>query len=80
MSVWLGGHSRARFISSVAPSFIALEVEDSRGAVAPNRNSVEALVLVFEGVHEGVRRMARAFDDPHEPRLLWPRDWSVPPP
>ncbi len=62
---------RARFISSVALSYVAMEVEDSRGAVASNRNSVESLVLLFEGVHEGVRRMARAFDDDHESRRRW---------
>jgi hypothetical protein len=62
---------RVRFISSVAPSYIALEVEDSRGSVDSNRNSVEGLMLLFEGVQEGVRRMARAFDDDHEPRRWW---------
>jgi hypothetical protein len=62
---------RVRFVSSLAPSYIALEVEDSRGAVASKRNSVEGLVLLFEGVQEGVRRMARALDDNHESRLRW---------
>ncbi|PTL75003.1 hypothetical protein [Vitiosangium sp. GDMCC 1.1324] len=47
----------------------ALEVEDSEGA--PDRNSVEALVLMFEAVRKGVRRMARAFDDNHESRRRW---------
>ncbi len=59
---------RVRFISSVAPSYVALEVEDSPGAVGSRRNSVEGLVLLFEGVQEGVRRMARAFDGDPEPR------------
>jgi hypothetical protein len=62
---------RVRFISSVAPSYIALEVEDSPGAVGSRRNSVEGLVLLFEGVQEGVRRMARAFDGDPEPRRWW---------
>ncbi|MFL5353742.1 hypothetical protein [Archangium sp.] len=60
---------RVRFISSSAESYMALEAEDSEGA--PNRNSVEALVLMFEGVRKGVRRMARAFDDEHESRRRW---------
>lgn len=60
---------QVRFTSSSEESYIALEVEDSEGA--PDRNSVEALVLMFEGVRKGVRRMARAFDDEHEPRRQW---------
>ncbi|PTL78812.1 hypothetical protein [Vitiosangium sp. GDMCC 1.1324] len=57
---------RVRFICSVAPSYYALEVEDSRGRI-----SVESLLVLFEGVREGVRRMSRAFDDPHESRHRW---------
>jgi hypothetical protein len=60
---------RVRFTSSSAQSYIAVEVEDSQGA--PNRNSVEGLVLLFEGVRKGVQRMARAFEDDHESRRRW---------
>jgi hypothetical protein len=65
---------QVRFTSSSAESYMALEVEDSEGA--PDRNSVEALVLIFEGVSKGVRRMARAFDDEHESRRRWRLGWA----
>jgi hypothetical protein len=61
---------RVRIISSIAPSYIAMEVEDSQWSVAPNKHSVEALVFLLEGVREGVRRMARALDT-YEPRIRW---------
>ncbi|MCY1080729.1 hypothetical protein [Archangium lansingense] len=61
---------RVRIISSIAPSYIALEVEDSQWAVAPDKHSADALVFLFEGVREGVRRMARAFDT-YEPPIRW---------
>lgn len=62
---------RVRVISSAAPGYFALEVEDSRASVAPHRHSVEALMVLFEEVREGVRRMALAFDTPHAPRFRW---------
>ncbi|MFE8595768.1 hypothetical protein [Archangium violaceum] len=62
---------RVRIISSIAPSYIAMEVEDSRWSVAPNKHSVEALLFLLEGVRKGVRRMTRAFSDTDEPRLRW---------
>ena len=62
---------RVRLISSASPGYMALEVEDSPWSVAPDRHSVEALMFLFEGVREGVRRMARAFPDIQEPRPRW---------
>ena len=38
---------RVRIISSIAPSYIALEVEDSQWAVAPDKHSADALVFLF---------------------------------
>jgi hypothetical protein len=62
---------RVRCTSSASPGDVALEVEDSRWAVAPDKYSAEALVCLFEDVHDGVRRMARALPDFHEPRPRW---------
>ncbi|HYO58200.1 hypothetical protein [Archangium sp.] len=62
---------RVRLISSASPGYLALEVEESPWSVAPDRHSVEALLFLFEGVREGVRRMARAFPDIQEPRPRW---------
>ncbi|HEX8438591.1 hypothetical protein [Archangium sp.] len=62
---------RVRIISSVAPSYIAVEVEDSRWSVAPTKHSVDALMVLFERVREGMRHMARAFDDDHESLRRW---------
>ncbi|AKJ02508.1 hypothetical protein ATI61_108104 [Archangium gephyra] len=62
---------RVRIISSITPSYIAMEVEDSRWSVAPDKHSVEALVFLLEGVRAGVRRMTRALSDADEPRLRW---------
>ncbi|WP_257451589.1 hypothetical protein [Archangium lipolyticum] len=62
---------RVRLISSASRDYIALEVEESPWSVAPDKHSVEALMALFEGVREGVRRMARAFPDTREPRRWW---------
>jgi hypothetical protein len=62
---------RVRLISSASPGYMALEVEESPWSVAPGKHSVEALLFLFEGVREGVRRMARAFPDIQEPRPRW---------
>ena len=62
---------RVRIISSITPSYIALEVEDSSWSVAPDKHSVEALVFLLEGVRAGVRRMARALSGPSEPCPRW---------
>ena len=59
---------RVRCISSVSPRYMALEVEDSHWAVAPDKYSVEALMCLFEQVREQVVRMAAAFPSYDEPR------------
>ena len=59
---------RVRCVSSASPGYVALEAEDSRWAVAPDKHSVEALMCLFEEVREGVRRMADAFPASDEPR------------
>ncbi|QRN95538.1 hypothetical protein JRI60_41835 [Archangium violaceum] len=58
---------RVRYISSASPNYLALEVEDSRWSVASDGHSVEALVCLFEGVREGMMRMADAFPSSSEP-------------
>jgi hypothetical protein len=62
---------RVRLISSDSPGYMALEVEESPWSVASDKHPVEALLFLFEGVREGVRRMARAFPDIDEPRPRW---------
>ncbi|HEX5746052.1 MAG TPA: hypothetical protein VFZ09_07400 [Archangium sp.] len=62
---------RVRCISSASPSYLALEMEPAPGSAAPDRHSVEELMCGFEDVHEGVKRMARAFPVYDEPRLRW---------
>ncbi|MFL5354355.1 hypothetical protein, partial [Archangium sp.] len=62
---------RVHVISSSVPSYVALEVVDSRRAKAPDRHSADALMFVLRDVRRGLRRMARAFDGPREPRRLW---------
>jgi hypothetical protein len=62
---------RVRCISSASPGYVALEVEDSRWAVAPDKYSAEALVCLLEDVRDGVTRMTRALPDDKEPRLWW---------
>ncbi|MCY1074114.1 hypothetical protein [Archangium lansingense] len=62
---------RVRCTSSASPGYVALEVEDSRWAAAPDRYSAEALVCLFEEVHDGVGRMARALSKDKEPHLRW---------
>jgi hypothetical protein len=47
---------RVRCTASASPGYVALEVEDSRWAAAPDRYSTEALVCLFEEVHDGVGR------------------------
>ena len=62
---------RVRLISSAAHGYIALEVRHSPWGVAPNKHSMEALVFLFEGVRETVRRMSRALPASYEPRPGW---------
>ncbi|MFY0569775.1 hypothetical protein ACN28E_38930 [Archangium lansingense] len=62
------GDWRVRCVSSASPGYVALEVEDSRWAVAPDKHSVEALMCLFESVREGVGRMSAAFPSSDEAR------------
>jgi hypothetical protein len=62
---------RVRCISSGSPGYMAMEVEQSAWAVAPDKYSAEALMCLFEDVRDGVSRMARAYPDFDEPRLRW---------
>ncbi|MFY0529762.1 hypothetical protein ACN28I_43565 [Archangium gephyra] len=62
------GDWRVRCVSSAEPGYVALEAEDSRWAVAPDKHSVEALMFLFEEVREGMGRMAAAFPSYDEPR------------
>ena len=55
------GDWRVRCVSSAEPGYVALEAEDSRWAVAPDKHSVEALMCLFEQVRAEVGRMAAAF-------------------
>jgi hypothetical protein len=62
---------RVHVISSEVPSYIALEVEDSRRVRTPGRHSAESLMELLEGAREALRRMARALEDPEELRRRW---------
>jgi hypothetical protein len=62
------GDWRVRCVSSAEPGYMALEAEDSRWAVAPDKHSVEALMCLFEDVRKGMGRMAAAFPSYDEPR------------
>ena len=62
---------RVRCISSGSPGYVALEVEESAWAVAPDKYSAEALVCLFEEVRDTMKRMARALPDADEPRVGW---------
>jgi hypothetical protein len=59
---------RVRCVSSASPRYMAMEVEDSRWSVAPDKHSVEALMCLFEEVREAVRRMSDAYPASDEPR------------
>ncbi|WNG44149.1 hypothetical protein F0U60_08555 [Archangium minus] len=61
---------RVLFSSSTSARYVAMEVEQTPWAVSPEKQSVESLVFTFEGVLEGIRRMARAIPSPDEPRPL----------
>ena len=62
------GDWRVRCVSSASPGYVAVEAEDSRWAVAPEKHSVEALMCLFEQVREAVGRMAAAYPASGEPR------------
>ncbi|MFL5348252.1 MAG: hypothetical protein ACJ8AT_25950, partial [Hyalangium sp.] len=62
---------RVHVISSAAPSYVALEVVDSRRAKVSGAHSAESLIFLLRDVRWGLRSMARAFDGPREPRRRW---------
>jgi hypothetical protein len=63
---------RVSLVSSSASSgYVAMQVEQTPWSRAPDRQSVESLVFTFEGVHEAVRRMARAAPETYEHRPRW---------
>jgi hypothetical protein len=62
---------RVRLGSCASLGYSAMEVEHTPWARAQDRQSVESLVLTLESVLEGVRHMARALSDTHEPRFHW---------
>ncbi|WP_375766841.1 hypothetical protein NR798_34865 [Archangium gephyra] len=62
------GDWRVRCVSSADPGYVALEAEDSRWAVSPDKHSVEALMCLFEDVRKGMGRMSAAFPSDDEPR------------
>ncbi|HEX8435711.1 MAG TPA: hypothetical protein VF697_11465, partial [Archangium sp.] len=59
---------RVRITSSASPGYVAMEVENSPNFVAPDKHSVEALVVTLEDVREGVRHMDHALSAAPEPR------------
>ncbi|QRK12658.1 hypothetical protein JQX13_23065 [Archangium violaceum] len=61
---------RVLISSSDSARYVAMQVEQTPWAVSPEKQSVESLVFTFEGMLEGVRRMARAIPSPYEPRPL----------
>lgn len=61
---------RVSLSSSASENYVAMQVEQTPWAVAPDKQSVESLVCTLEGVQEGVQRMARALDEPRPPRPL----------
>ncbi|MFE8603671.1 hypothetical protein [Archangium violaceum] len=68
---------RVRCTSSASPGYVALEVEDSHWAAAPDRYSAEALVCLFEEVRDGVGLMSRALPEDKEPRPVWRRGLAL---
>ncbi|HZH16691.1 MAG TPA: hypothetical protein VE057_20220 [Archangium sp.] len=71
------GDWRVRCVSSAEPGYVALEAEDSRWAVAPDKHSVEALMCLFEQVRQEVGRMAAAFPSYDEPRPWRRLGWGL---
>jgi len=58
-----------RITSSVSSGYDAMEVEQTPRAVAPDRQSVESLLVTLEDVHKVVERMLRALSAAPEPRF-----------
>ena len=62
---------QGRYISSSSPAYVAVEVEQTPWAVAPDKHSVETVVCTFEDVRAGMERLAQALSGAPEPRPLW---------
>jgi hypothetical protein len=62
---------RVLLSASASERYVAMQVEQTPWAVAPDKQPVESLLFTLEDVHEGVGRMARALDEPHAPHPLW---------
>jgi hypothetical protein len=62
---------RVLLSASGAPAYVAMQVEHTPWAVAPDKQSVESLVFTVEGVHEAVGRMAHALHDSTGSRPWW---------
>ena len=62
---------RVCLISSSSLGYVAMQVEEPPRSVAPDRESVEALVCAFEDVRQGVQRVDHALHAPKESRPWW---------
>ncbi|MFL5358611.1 hypothetical protein [Archangium sp.] len=62
---------RVLLSASASERYVAMQVEQTPWAVAPDKQPVESLLFTLEDVHEGVRHMTRAFEGPEAPRPLW---------
>lgn len=59
---------QVRCHSSSAPNYIAMEVDHSPWSFAPDRSSMEELVFTFEGLYQGLTRMASSVSSSSAPR------------
>jgi hypothetical protein len=59
---------QVRLISSASDGYVAMKAEDPPKSVAPDKQSVEALVCTFEEVREAVGRMDHALHASNAPR------------
>lgn len=62
---------RVYLVAEKARGYFALELEHTRRARAPDMYSAESLLFVLGDARRALRRMARAFDGPREPRRRW---------
>lgn len=60
---------RVSITSSASSGYDAMEVEQTPRSVAPDRQSVESLLLTLEDVHKAVERMMQALSASPEPRF-----------
>lgn len=57
--------------SSIAPSYLAVELKRSPWTVPNDEHTAEEVESAFEDLRDGVERIARAFPESHEPRPWW---------